>query len=207
MTTTRGGPAPSGTQPRLAVQFWVDLTSTECYVGKRRLEEAIGAFEHPAEVEVRYRSVQLPGAPASPDAVAAAREEGLPLDPGSVQPATTFDAHRTVQLARNMGGPALQSAVLERLFRAHFGEGRSLADHEALQRLGAEAGLDERRLAAVLAGEQYVRDVREDEEAAAALGVTAVPWVRVNEGEGRPGLQTTDAYLEQLQGAWHELGR
>jgi predicted DsbA family dithiol-disulfide isomerase len=153
MTTTRGGPAPSGTRPRLAVQFWVDLTSTECYVGKRRLEEAVGAFEHPAEVEVRYRSVQLPDAPASPEALAAARDEGLPLDPGTVQPAATFDAHRTVQLARGMGGPALQSAVLERLFRAHFGEGRGLADPDAQQRRGAEAGHDEPRHPAVRPGE------------------------------------------------------
>ncbi|HET8601113.1 MAG TPA: DsbA family protein [Segeticoccus sp.] len=207
MTSTGGGPAPSGARPRLAVQMWIDLTCAECYVAKRRFEEAVSAFEHPAEVEVRYRSMEQPAASVSSAAVAAAREEGLPLDVGSLRPTSTFDAHRAVQLARGMGGPALQSAVLERLFRAHFAEGRSLADHEALQRLGAEAGLDERRLAAVLAGEQYVRDVREDEEVAAASGITDLPHVQVNEGEPLSGLRSTEDYRTLLQRAWHDLGR
>lgn len=207
MTSTSGGPAPSGERPRLSVETWVDLTSLDCYVAKRRFDEAVSAFEHPAEVEIRYRSVQQQPTPPPHAVLQAAREEGLPLEPGSVQRADTFDAHRTLQLARGMGGPALQSAVLERLFRAHFAEGRSLAEHEALQRLGAEAGLDERRLAAVLAGEQYVRDVREDEDAAAALGITALPHVRVNDGTGVEGLHATEDYLTLLQQSWHDLGR
>lgn len=37
----------------------------------------------------------------------------------------TFDAHRLVHLARTRG---LEEAVLERLYRAHFTEGRSLFD-------------------------------------------------------------------------------
>jgi predicted DsbA family dithiol-disulfide isomerase len=70
--------------------------------------------------------------------------------------------------------------VLERLFSAHFAEGKSIDDLESLQRLGAEAGLDGRRVAAVLASRDYADKVRADEAEAAELGVTAVPFFVAN---------------------------
>lgn len=189
--------------------MWVDLVSAECYLAKRRLEEAVSGFEHPSEVQVRYRAFEL-GAPApavTDELVREAAGEGLRIGAAGRDPSSTFDAHRMVQMARAQGGPALQGAVLERLFSAHFAEGRKLDDHEALQRLGAEAGLDERRLAAILAEAQYTREVRADEQEAAQLGIEQVPTVRVNLDDGVAGLRTTEDYLTLLQDAWRNLGR
>jgi predicted DsbA family dithiol-disulfide isomerase len=108
------------------------------------------------------------------------RPDGIDMDIDAQVDANSFDAHRLIALGLEQGGPALQGAVLERLFSAHFSEGKSIDDHESLQRLGAEAGLDGRRVAAVLAGEDYADTVRADEKEAAELGITAVPFFVAN---------------------------
>ena len=51
-------PPVAAPEVKLAVDVWADLTCAWCYLGKRRLERAITAFEHPHAVRVRYRSFE-----------------------------------------------------------------------------------------------------------------------------------------------------
>ena len=43
-------PPVAAPEAKLAVDVWADLTCAWCYLGKRRLERAITAFEHPHAV-------------------------------------------------------------------------------------------------------------------------------------------------------------
>src|SRR5271168_287939 len=43
----------------LDVQVWSDIACPWCYVGKRRLETALGAFAHRDAVRVRWRAFEL----------------------------------------------------------------------------------------------------------------------------------------------------
>jgi predicted DsbA family dithiol-disulfide isomerase len=187
------------------IEVWVDVVCPWSYIGKRRLEQAIAESAQPSEVTVTYHAFELdPGKPVgegvlvverlahrhSTDldearrmverAAIIGRPDGIDMDIDAQVDANSFDAHRLVALGLVQGGPALQAAVLERLFSAHFSEGKSIDDHEALQRLAGEAGLDGRRVAAVLAGRDYADRVRADEQEAAELGVTAVPFFVAN---------------------------
>ncbi len=209
--------------------MWVDIACPWCYLGKHRMEQGIAAFEHPHEVEVRFRSFQLdPRASTGqgrvvdrlaaryrgPDGVEemtsrvreAAEAEGLVIDLGAAVQASTFDGHRLVHLARDVGGPALQAAALERLFSAHFAEGRAVDDVEVLQRLGAEAGLDERMLGEMLAGHEYADDIRADIAEAKVLGVRSVPTAVANRRLALAGAQAPEATTRLLQQAWRDLG-
>ena len=112
------------------------------------------------------------------------RPDGVEIDVDKQLRANSFDAHRLVALGLAQGGPALQAAVLERLYSAHFTEGKAIDDIETLQRLGAEAGLDGRRVSAVLAGDEYADHVRADEEAAVDIGITGVPFFMANRRVG-----------------------
>ena len=48
----------------LDVQIWSDVACPWCYVGKRRFEAALGAFEHRDQVRTTWRSFELdPSAP------------------------------------------------------------------------------------------------------------------------------------------------
>jgi predicted DsbA family dithiol-disulfide isomerase len=214
--STRPVPTAAAPEAKLAVEVWADLTCPWCYLGKRRLERAVAAFEHPHAVHVRYRSFeraavagagQAHGRFAAPPAEAvaaerAAEEEGLTLDAKHAIPASTFDAHRLMHLGEAEGGLALQSAVAERMFAAHFCEGKALDDRRVLQRVGPEAGLDEHRVAAVLAGDEYADAVREDEREAARLHATSVPYVLADRRIAQAGPQPAEVLLGMLREAW-----
>jgi len=90
----------------------------------------------------------------------------------------TFDAHRLLHWAATVG-PAGQRALKEALFRAHFTDGRSLADPVVLADAAAAAGLDRARAVEVLADDLYAAEVREAEALWVSRGINAVPAVVV----------------------------
>jgi predicted DsbA family dithiol-disulfide isomerase len=208
------------------IDVWADVVCPWCYLGKRRLEQAIAESAHPAEVTVTYHAFELDaGAPRGDGTTVLAwlaeryrtdldgareiaerpatmgRPDGIEIDVEKQKRANSFDAHRLVALGLSQGGPALQAAVLERLFSAHFSEGRQVDDVETLQRLGGEAGLDGRRLAAVLAGDEFADHVRADERAATEIGINGVPFFMANRKVALSGAHTTEVIGQLIEAA------
>src|SRR5918995_5265353 len=174
----------------MRVDIWSDLACPWCYIGKRRFEKALDGFAGRDGVTVVHRSFQLdPTMPKgqlfrhrdvlmrkyrmSESQVAAAQarlerlaaDEGLEYHLAESRTGNTLDAHRLVHLAGEQGN---QDAVIERLFRAHFTEGRSLFDDDSLLSLAEEAGLEGARQ--VLASDRYAENVTADHQEANALG-------------------------------------
>jgi predicted DsbA family dithiol-disulfide isomerase len=215
----------------IELELWGDFVSPWSWVAKRRIEKAIHAFERPHDVTVRYRAFEL--APDLPvgggvplvehvgsgrggveegrrvlEQVAAdTQDDDLWFDFDRAVRANTFDAHRLCALALEMGGLALQGAVVERLYAAHFREGLAIDDREVLQRISAEAGLDERRVSSVLAGKGYTDLVRDDEQRAADHGITGVPHVLANGEAPLGGPASVNEYLALLRGVAIGAGR
>jgi predicted DsbA family dithiol-disulfide isomerase len=204
------------------IDVWADVVCPWCYIGKRRLEHAIADSAHPAEVTVTYHAFELdPGISRGDGSTVLSwladryhtdldgareiaerpatigRPDGIEINVERQIRANSFDAHRLVALGLAQGGHALQAAVLERLYSAHFTEGKPIDDIETLQRLGAEAGLDGRRLSAVLAEDEYADQVRADEIAATDIGVTGVPFFMANRRVGLSGAHSVEV-LGQL---------
>lgn len=222
-------PTGSAPAPAVVVDMWADVVCPWCYLGKHRLRAAVDAWDRPHEVLVRHRAFELdPDTPVSaktarvsvdaylgekygggPQAGAAmssrvaeiAAQDGIAMDMARAVRANSFDAHRLVALAREMGGPALEDAALERMFSAHFAEGLAIDDHDVLLRCAAEAGLDERRVASVLADDTYGDLVRADETEARELGVTGVPFAVANGRVAVSGAQPVEVYLQLLREA------
>jgi protein disulfide-isomerase len=44
---------------KLKVQIWSDIMCPFCYIGKRRIEEALSLFEHRDAVEIEWKSFEL----------------------------------------------------------------------------------------------------------------------------------------------------
>src|SRR3954465_13676371 len=101
------------------IEIWSDIACPWCYVGKRRFETALAAFEHRDEVSVTWRSFELdPAAPAQrtvdsathlaekygmsrDEALARQRSlaevaagDGLDMRSDLARGGNTFDAHR-----------------------------------------------------------------------------------------------------------------
>ena len=208
----------------LQLDVFSDVVCPWCYIAKHRLRRAIDGWERPHEVLVRHRAYQLDpgmtkgrpvpvstylgekygggeraGAAMSSRAARIGEQEGLRFDMAHALKVNSYDAHRLVALAREMGGPALEDAALERMFSAHFAEGLAIDDHDTLLRCTAEAGMDERRVGSVLADDTYGDSVRADEQEARALGVTGVPFVVGNGRVAVSGAQPVEVFLELLR--------
>jgi predicted DsbA family dithiol-disulfide isomerase len=210
----------------MLVEIFSDVVCPWCAVGKRRFETALGKFEHADEIDVIWRAYELdPGAPAlrdgdhlerlatkygiSRDQAVAANEqlselaaaEGLEFHFEKAQSGNTFDAHRLLHYALEVG-PDRQDALKERLFIAYFTEGAAIGEAQTLLRLAAEVGLDPEECSEILAGDRYSDQVRSDEREAHELGVTGVPFFVVDGNFGIPGAQDADTILSVLRRAW-----
>lgn len=144
---------------KITVDIVSDTVCPWCYVGKRRFEEALARRPPELDVYVGWRPFQLnPDMPAegmdrkaylaakfggderAEHIYSAIREAGastgLDFDFAAMprQP-NTLDSHRLIdragRAAEDSGGrPGLQDAVVERLFRACFMEGRDIGDRK-----------------------------------------------------------------------------
>jgi predicted DsbA family dithiol-disulfide isomerase len=179
----------------LTIDIVTDVVCPWCYLGKKRLEAALAEERQP--VAVRWRPCQLdPTIPSGgldrteymerkfgrdgrlkaihDQLVRLGAEVGISFAFDEIRRApNTLDAHRLIRWAASAG---VQREVVERLFRAHFSEGRDVGDRPALLDIAVASGLDadivERRLEEGVDAEAVRREISE----AQAIGVTGVPY-------------------------------
>ncbi len=214
---------------KLRIDIWSDIACPWCYVGKRRLEQALARFPHRDGVEVVWRAFELdPSAPRVRDPqqgyaerlarkygttpaqaqamidrmVDTAAADGLALRFDHIRPGNTFDAHRLLHLAHERG---VQDALKERLLRAYLTEGQAIGEPDVLAPLAREVGLDEREVADLLAGDRCAAEVRQDEAVSRELGITGVPFFVLAGRLGVSGAQPADVLLAALDRAWREF--
>jgi predicted DsbA family dithiol-disulfide isomerase len=206
------------------VEIWSDIACPWCYVGKRRFEAALAAFEHRDDVTVTWRSFELDPTAARERAVDGAThlaekygtsreqavamqqrmtdvaaEEGLEFRFDRARAGNTFDAHRLIHLGAAHG---VQDAMKERLMRAYLTEGEPIGDPEALARIAIDAGLPEDEVRELLAGDRFGAEVRDDERTAAQFGIHAVPFFVVDRALGASGAQPPEVFAELLRRGW-----
>ena len=210
----------------MRVEIWSDIVCPWCYIGKRRFETALARFPHADEVDVMWRSFELdPTAPRRREGNQIehlARKYGMTIEQARAtrehlrqvaadvgleyrfdvaQPGNTLDAHRLLHLAASRG---IQDRMKERLLAAYFTEGAPIGDRDTLVQLAGAVGLEPTEAEATLASDDYVTDVRSDEEEAAALRITGVPFFVIDRKFGVSGAQPADFLLEALERAWSD---
>ena len=218
---------PSAYPPRvkLSIEIWSDVACPWCWVGKRELESAISAFEHP--VDIRWRAFELnPGALREPEPMDYAErlakkygtsraggqqmidtmtergaQSGLEFRFDRVQPCNTFDAHRLIHHATLSGRG---DAMKERLLRAYMNEGALVSDHDTLTTLAAEIGLNKDEVRKFLPSTEYTDGVRDEEAAAQKLGITGVPFFVLAGRYAVRGAQPSSELLAAMNRAWDE---
>jgi predicted DsbA family dithiol-disulfide isomerase len=190
----KGAAAGLSTAAQLSVIS--DAICPWCFVGKRRLEQAFNLLGGARAFKVTWHPFQLN--PDMPKEGIDRREyrmrkfgsweRSLALDAQlkdvgksvgidfrhdlMTRTPNTFDAHRLIWLA---GKEGVQDAVVERLFRGYFSEGRNIGDRTVLAELAAEAGLDRARTVAFLDSDAGTAEVAAEEEIVRRAGLTGVP--------------------------------
>lgn len=191
-----------------------------CYIGRRRLQQALILRPDLQDVVVRHRAFQLqPDVPKDvvvstaehlaskygvSDAEVVAMQEnvtavahsvGLDYHLEGTLSGNTEDAHRLLLWAGEVGG---QDALLERMYAAYFTEGRSLFTREALLELVDEAGLDTADAKAVLDTDRYQDQVLADGVLARELGANGVPFFVFDMQYGISGAQPLEVFNNTL---------
>jgi predicted DsbA family dithiol-disulfide isomerase len=203
----------------IQVEVWSDIVCPWCYIGKRRLEWALSAYD--GQVSVEWRSFQLdPSTPTGDsrtvgESLAArkglsvaqvrgmfahvtqiAAEEGLRYDFDRARTANTLDAHRLLHFAKAHGK---QGALKERLMEAYFTEGADVGDQAVLAGLAGAVGLDEVAVKEALADGSYAADVQADIATAREYGISGVPFFVFNQRIGVSGAQPLEVFEQALR--------
>jgi predicted DsbA family dithiol-disulfide isomerase len=176
------------------IVIYSDVICPWCYVGKRRLEQALTSVER--EVRVTWRPFQLN--PAMPlegmdrnaylaakfgnletlgrmqeQLIAAGVGERISFAFEKIQRTpNTFAAHRLIWYAERWGR---QDETVESLFHAYFVGGRDIGEIKTLVQVAGEAGLDPAEAESFLASDAGAADVKAEEAVGHSMGIRAVP--------------------------------
>jgi predicted DsbA family dithiol-disulfide isomerase len=207
----RGG--DSGALATLQVDVIADLVCPWCYLGKRRLDDALLAVHGPSIVTWYPFRINSSGEamgfeeylgtpfgagkdlrPALEELTAAGRAEGINFrfDRVSGMP-STVDAHRILKLAETEG--VFVPDVAESLFRAFFEEGRDISERDTLTDLGGQSGLSRQSIERTLDDEASRQVVLSQEAQVRKSGITGVPNFLINKRLFVIGAQSTEALV------------
>ncbi len=165
-----------------------------CYIGKARLNQALEAApDQPFEIE--WRPFQLnPDMPADGmdrreylehkfgkeravsfymQIAEAAEASGLSVAFDKIKRTpNTLDAHRMIRWARPEG---CQTPLVNSLFRRYFADGEDISKHDVLIDAAHEVGMDTDLAKRLLATDNDLDEIREEDKSFRAMGVQGVP--------------------------------
>ena len=196
-----------------------DVMCPWCYIGKRRLEQALEQLDN-VDVNINWRPFQLDptlppegrdrkeyletkfGGPEKAKEIYsrienAGRAEGLNFDFNAIAVSpNTIDAHRLIRWSANEGQD-VQDKLVEHLFHIFFMEGAHIGKHEVLVDAAKQAGMDASIVAALLATDQDRDAVTAEIATAQQMGVSGVPCFIIDNKYAVMGAQEPD----QIAGA------
>jgi predicted DsbA family dithiol-disulfide isomerase len=202
----------------LPITVYSDVICPWCYVGKRRLEKALGVSDAPAEVQLTWLPFELnPDMPAEGITRAEYRmrkfgaERAIELDRNMTEtghevgidfafdrmqrtPSTKL-AHRLIWEAGRQGR---QNEIVNRLFRAYFEEAQDIGEATVLTKLAGEAGLDAAGVAQALDSTESLDAGVELAEQGRAMGIQGVPFFILLGKYGVSGAQPPEFWHEAL---------
>mmetsp|Transcript_46960 Transcript_46960/g.92448 ORF Transcript_46960/g.92448 Transcript_46960/m.92448 type:complete len:229 (-) Transcript_46960:163-849(-) len=210
---------------KLELSFVSDLVCPWCVIGHKNLRTAISKLSDDLQINVVWRPFQLhPNISAEgydkealaslkfggkdrakryfQRVVAAGKEVGFDFRSNKSKAVpNTLDGHRLLWLAEQHQDSTTQTAVAEKLFAAHFTQGRDISSHEVLASVAAECGLDQADVLYFLKSEAGRAEVLQQEQQARDMDIMGVPTIVVNGRYLLPGGQDPDTvvvYLKRL---------
>ena len=211
----------------LAIDVFSDVVCPWCFIGKRRLEQAV-ALRPDIPVDVHYRPYFLNpwvpregmsridyltakfGSPERYEKIAlrvaqAAANEGLTYNIGALarQP-NTLDCHRLILWGGRLGKAA---RVKQRLMEIYFSEGGDLSDRDVLVQAASDCGLDPVEVRAMLASDADVAAVEQAAKSAQEAGIEGVPFYVFGNVLAVSGAQAPEYLAGAIKRAANELAK
>ena len=209
------------TVPMTKIDIISDPICPWCYIGKTRLDRALEVNPshnfiiewHPFQLNPtmpsegmdrrEYLEAKFGGQDGAMKVYGqidqVARETGLDVNfAGIKRTPNTIDAHRLIHWA---GIDGKQNAVVDRLFKAYFKEGRDISDHSVLVRIASAAGMDADATRILLKSDADTDDIRARDTDARRKGIQGVPaFVVANEYvvQGAQPMETWNNIIQEI---------
>lgn len=204
---------------KISIDVVSDVVCPWCYIGKRRLENALSRLPENYEVDINFLPFELnPDTPKTgvdhksylankfggsdrykqltEHVTNIASGEGLKFDYSkqTVMP-NTLDSHRLIQYAKKY---RKQPEIKEALMKAYFEEGADLSKSENLVAIAEKVGLNGKEIKAFLSSDEGAVEVKHMEQMSQQRGVSGVPFYIINNKYGVSGAQPSDTFIEIL---------
>ena len=196
------------------IEIFSDVICPWCYIGKRRLERALGqrpdldariswrayqlnpwmpeeGMDRGAYLEAKFGSRDAKGVYDNIQRVGAG--EGIAFRFDLIRrTANTLSAHRLIRIAGRKGR---QDAVVEGLFQAYFLEGRDIGEVSVLAEIAEAAELDATEISRALRGDLERESVKAEDARARQMGIQGVPCFIVDRSYAVSGAQEPEYVL------------
>ena len=201
----------------LKIDFVSDVSCPWCVVGLYGLTRALDQLGDEVQAEIRFQPFEL-NPNMGPDGQNITEKYGSTAEQsqknremirargaevgfafrtdGNSRIYNTFDAHRLLYWA---GLEGLQFNLKEALFKAYFTDGGNPSDPRQLAQIAESVGLDKARAEAILASDEYVKEVKEEEQLWLSRGVSSVPTVVFNGQYAVSGGQPVEAFVGAIR--------
>ncbi|MEM8767971.1 MAG: DsbA family oxidoreductase [Pseudomonadota bacterium] len=201
------------------LEIFSDLICPWCFIGKRRLDQALAVGDTAEGLNIIWRAYQLyPGIPyegmardefmrlrfGSAD-VSKGRDQlrteaarvGIELNSGARMP-NTFKGHRLLHHARAAG---VQHDLADALFVAYFEQGLDVGEDKVLLDAAESVGMPRQETADFLVSEAATDAVQAELTRAANVGVSGVPCFLFAGAFALPGAQEPEVIRQVIERA------
>lgn len=212
---------------KIKIEIWSDVVCPFCFIGKKKMEQAIAKLKAEDKVEIIWRSFQLdpdlPKKAALPSIQYLSERKGYPVDQVKGMCAqlstqgkgygidfdfdksltfNTLDVHRLIHWAKPLG---LSNELKEAFMIAYFSEGLDLSKEVNILAIIKKVGLNVEDARLVLQSDAYAKEVEEDIKRATTIGVRGVPFFLINEKEVISGAQNDQVFENMIAAALKNL--
>ena len=198
----------------IELDIFSDTVCPWCYIGKKRLENALNKYKN-LKIKQTWRPFQLnPGMP--PDGMD--RQEYLISKFGSSDAAKTvyeniyeegvkeginfnfdlievtpnsFNSHRLLALAYNTN---IQEKVLDDLFESYFLHGKDIGDPNILLQIAIKHNIDAEEFKSYLSDQENIEPLANEEIQAKKMGINSIPTFIINKQIVINGAQTSENF-------------
>ena len=211
-------------KPTIKIDYVSDVACPWCAVGLGNLNQAMAELSDKANFEVHFRPFELnPSMPVGgQDAIehltekygltadqvkanqanirAKALEAGFAFHPeGRKRVYNTFDCHRLLYWAAKEYNLQKQAALKKELLNTYFCLAVNLDDQENLLDAVTRAGLDKDRAHKILIGNEFTKEVKEEETFYTKAGISSVPSIILNEKYLLQGAQPPESFINAFE--------
>jgi predicted DsbA family dithiol-disulfide isomerase len=207
-------------KPTIKIDIVSDIVCPWCYIGKRRLEQAIDNLSGEFNFEIEYHPFELNAGlpPAGVDhkeylsekfgsvdrydqltnhVTQVAAQEGLSFhyEKQKVSPNTRV-IHSIIQLAKLEGK---HKEAVEAFFKAYFTDGVDLSKKENLAAIAKSIGLNDAADEEIFSDPNALRQIALAENEMGKLGISGVPFYIINNRYGVSGAQPSEAFMNAFR--------